>query len=217
MPARKWMVISVILVWITAVRAEPISTPEGLEYCTVCHGSQLKGNANIGAPRLSGLSAWYIEKQLMAFKNGWRGTLIGDEEHPLGVEAHEMQTMVNELSDTQIKAIAKWASQTDAPLPVASITADAASGKQLFQNCVTCHGANAKGNQAIGAPALAGQSDWYLIRQLKLFSAGLRGSHADDISGKQMQSAMSLVVSDQQMADLTAYIQQIKQPLGLAK
>ena len=37
-------------------QAKEAATPAGLEYCTVCHGSQLMGNVNIGAPRLTGLS-----------------------------------------------------------------------------------------------------------------------------------------------------------------
>jgi cytochrome c oxidase subunit 2 len=43
--------------------AQETATPKGLEYCTVCHGSQLKGNSNIGAPRLTQLSPWYVNRQ----------------------------------------------------------------------------------------------------------------------------------------------------------
>jgi cytochrome c553 len=39
-----------------------------------------------------------------------------------------------------------------------------------------CHGMDAKGMQAIGAPKLAGQSDWYLLSQLKKLKDGTRGS-----------------------------------------
>ena len=52
----------------SALHASEAITPEGLEYCTVCHGSQLKGNANIQAPRLGGLSKWYIERNQIPYQ-----------------------------------------------------------------------------------------------------------------------------------------------------
>ena len=83
----------------SALHASEAITPEGLEYCTVCHGSQLKGNANIQAPRLGGLSKWYIERQLNNFKQGIRGAHTGD------VTGSEMQAMTRHLTPSDISAI----------------------------------------------------------------------------------------------------------------
>ena len=44
---------------------------------------------------------------------------------------------------------------------------DPAKGKALYATCASCHGANGEGNQALNAPAIAGQQEWYLTRQLK--------------------------------------------------
>ena len=68
--------LSIIAVISFSTDALEVTTPKGYEQCTVCHGSQLKGNVNIGAPRLTGLSQWYIERQLKKFKHGLRLSLI---------------------------------------------------------------------------------------------------------------------------------------------
>ena len=65
---------------------------------------------------------------------------------------------------------------------------DAAKGKLMFDKlCVTCHGAQAQGNKALGAPALWQQESWYLVAQLEKFKSGARGSHAKDTGGAQMR------------------------------
>ena len=38
---------------------------------------------------------------------------------------------------------------------------DPAKGKALYATCASCHGANGEGNQALNAPAIAGQKEWY--------------------------------------------------------
>lgn len=53
--------------------------------------------------------------------------------------------------------------------------------------CTVCHGANGNGNPAIRAPKIAGMETWYVKRQLQLFRAGLRGTHAEDVTGNEMR------------------------------
>ena len=185
----------------TAVsHAESTSTPQGLEYCTVCHGAQLKGNINIGAPRLSGLSQWYIERQLLNFKQGIRGAHHDDD------RGMEMRPMVINLSAAQIKDIAQWVAATKSPPPKQTVTANRQAGKQLFGSCAACHGSQGKGNEAIGAPALTGLNDWYLITQLNHFRQQIRGAHATDLYGQQMLAASAVISSDEDVENLAAYI-----------
>jgi cytochrome c553 len=86
--------------------------------------------------------------------------------------------------------------------------ADAPSAKKLYkQICASCHGAKAKGNDALGSPALAGQGAEYLKRQLTNFSTGLRGADRKDSFGGQMVEMAKLLKSDEQqdaMADFLA-------------
>lgn len=83
---------------------------------------------------------------------------------------------------------------------------DVENGKSLYQTCVACHGDNGQGNDAMQAPALAGQYPWYLAQQLDNYNAGKRGSNADDANGAQMLPMAKLVADEQTKADILAYI-----------
>src|SRR4051794_12931369 len=50
----------------------------------------------------------------------------------------------------------------------------AASAPDAAQVCVGCHGAQGEGNAAVGAPRIAGQSAYYLAKQLDSYSNGNR-------------------------------------------
>ena len=54
--------------------------------------------------------------------------------------------------------------------------------QDLYDGCVQCHGENGEGNQAVGAPAIAGLQRWYVKRQLRGFKAGYRGSTLRPVS-----------------------------------
>ena len=61
---------------------------------------------------------------------------------------------------------------------------DAAAGKTLYATCAACHGQQAEGTEALHAPKLAGQEEWYLVRQLQNFKAGIRGADKKDTYGQ---------------------------------
>ncbi len=42
--------------------------------CAACHGQQGEGNLAMNAPRLAGQEAWYVKRQLSAYRDGLRGT-----------------------------------------------------------------------------------------------------------------------------------------------
>jgi cytochrome c553 len=87
-----------------------------------------------------------------------------------------------------------------APTLALAQDANTAHGKQLFALCAQCHGAAAQGNQAIGAPAIAGLPEWYLKNQLVKFSTGLRGKHFDDIEGMRMRPMSLYLIASQHAA-----------------
>ncbi len=62
----------------------------------------------------------------------------------------------------------------------------AARGREVYQQCSACHGATATGDQALGAPSLAGLDAWYVAGQLRKFKAGIRGAHPRDVEGARM-------------------------------
>jgi cytochrome c553 len=86
---------------------------------------------------------------------------------------------------------------------------DPVKGKALFATCGACHGANAEGMEALNAPRLAGQEEWYTIRQLQNFKSGARGSNPKDTYGMQMAPMAQTLPDDQAMADVAAYIKSL--------
>ena len=89
---------------------------------------------------------------------------------------------------------------------------DAEKGKVLFTVCMACHGANGEGNAVLNAPATGGQDEWYVIRQLNNFRAGVRGAHADDIFGAQMRPMALTLVDEQAVIDVAAYVAPLTVP-----
>ena len=84
--------------------------------------------------------------------------------------------------------------------------ADASVGQAMYAVCSACHGPDGGGNSALNAPKLAGQHDWYLKRQLDNYKARARGTHEDDVFGKQMAPMAATLVDDAAIANVLAYI-----------
>ncbi len=169
-------------------------------YCTVCHGVQMMGNSIINAPRLSGMESWYVENQLRAFKKGWRG------KHERDVVGMEMQPMAAALTEEQIKEVSAFVAATRSDHPVETINGDVDKGKAHYSTCAACHGVRGEGNIALGSPALTGQNDWYLVRQLKYFRDGTRGGQPGDTYGMQMRASAGLLSDDEAILDVIKYI-----------
>jgi cytochrome c oxidase subunit 2 len=113
---------------------------------------------------------------------------------------------------TSLKEIAMKLKTTLAVAALLTLTsagafaADPTRGKTLYATCGACHGANAEGMEALNSPKLAGQEEWYIIRQLQNFKAGIRGNNPRDTYGLQMAPMAQLLADDAAMADVAAYI-----------
>lgn len=83
---------------------------------------------------------------------------------------------------------------------------DAKHGASDYQLCAACHGFKAEGNRLVNAPALAGQQGWYLERQIGNFRNGVRGGASGDTTGHTMAQMTQGLRSEQQIADIVAYI-----------
>ncbi|HEY5647223.1 MAG TPA: c-type cytochrome [Pseudomonadales bacterium] len=176
--------------------------PEPFVYCTTCHGVELKGNPAVDAPRLNGMAEWYVAAQLKAFKQGLRGT---HPEDPVGME---MQPQAAVLADADLDKAARFVASVPARTTAIerTVTGDVERGQHLYATCAACHGAEGEGSQVLGAPALAGQSDWYLVRQLEKYAAGARGYAAADTRGQQMRAAVSVLTDGNDVTDVVAYV-----------
>jgi cytochrome c oxidase subunit 2 len=86
---------------------------------------------------------------------------------------------------------------------------DIEKGKALFATCGACHGPNGEGQEALNAPRLAGQEEWYIVRQLQNFKNGIRGANPKDTYGMQMAPMSQTLPTDQDMANVAAYIKSL--------
>ncbi|MDH3553281.1 MAG: c-type cytochrome, partial [Gammaproteobacteria bacterium] len=89
----------------------------------------------------------------------------------------------------------------------ARVAGNAAMGAAQYAVCAACHGPQGEGLQALNAPKIAGQSAWYLKRQLQNYKSGARGAHPDDTFGKQMAPMAAMLVDDAAIDNVVAYIQ----------
>jgi len=83
---------------------------------------------------------------------------------------------------------------------------DAALGEKLYGSCVACHGATGEGIAAMNSPAIAGQNEAYLVRQLSNFKGGIRGADANDTLGMQMAGMAGTLADDAAVSNVAAYI-----------
>ena len=173
--------------------------------CTACHGPNAEGNPALNAPANAGQDPWYLTRQLKNFRVGIRGA------HPDDTFGAQMRPMAMLLANEQdIADVVAYLTSMSMPDPAQTVEGDVESGKKAFATCIPCHGEFGQGAQALDAPRLSNQHDWYLVRQLENFKAGIRGSHQNDIYGAQMRIMAQMLQTDDQVRAVAAYIATIE-------
>ncbi|HNP36666.1 MAG TPA: c-type cytochrome [Woeseiaceae bacterium] len=89
------------------------------------------------------------------------------------------------------------------------VAGNASIGAAQYAVCAACHGQQAEGQVALNAPKLAGQSDWYLARQINAFKHGLRGVVAEDTYGQQMAPMAATLPDDAAIANVIAHLESL--------
>ena len=147
--------------------------------CTACHGDE--GRSTLAdIPSLAGQPKQFITTQLVMFREGNRKSPV-------------MNALAAPLGNAEISELGSYfAAQAAAPAgkPLAADAAAAGRGLVEKLSCVTCHGAELKGQQHI--PRLAGQRPEYLRTQLLGFKAGTRF----DMDGNMTAAAQPLSAAD---------------------
>lgn len=74
--------------------------------CVACHGAHGEGAPALAAPRLTHLPAWYLRSQLLAYRDGKRGS------HPEDRQGQQMRQVAAELlaDDEDLRAVAAFVS-----------------------------------------------------------------------------------------------------------
>ena len=174
--------------------------------CAACHGANGMGNKALNAPQIAGQEPWYLERQLNNFKGGIRGANPKD---PYGMQMRPMAlTLANDQAVSDMAAF--LSSMPVSKSSESSVKGDVAAGKTAYMICQACHGPTGGGNKALNSPRLTGLQDWYIVRQLKNFKSGARGTKAGDTYGMQMRPMALTLTTDAAINNVAAYIATLK-------
>ena len=174
--------------------------------CAACHGANGMGNKSLNAPKIAGQEPWYLERQLKNFKAGVRGAHPKD---PYGMQMRPMAlTLANDQAVSDMAAF--LSSMPVSKSSESTVKGDATAGKASYMICQTCHGPKGGGNKALNSPKLTGLQDWYIVRQLKNFKAGIRGTKSGDLFGMQMRPMAMTLANDEAINNVAAYIATFK-------
>lgn len=174
--------------------------------CAACHGANGMGNKALNAPKIAGQEPWYLERQLNNFKGGIRGA---DPKDPYGMQMRPMAlTLANDQAVSDMAAF--LSSMPVSKSSESTVKGDATAGKASYMICQTCHGPKGGGNKALNSPKLTGLQDWYIVRQLKNFKAGIRGTKSGDLFGMQMRPMAMTLANDEAINNVAAYIATFK-------
>jgi len=178
--------------------------------CIACHGQNGEGIQATNSPRLAGLHDWYLVSQLQKFRSGLRGASSND------IYGSQMAVFAKALANDQaILDVVAYIETLKVSHPKRTEqTGDPIKGRKLFVEeigCASCHGQIGQGyeepyGKGSGAPRLSGQHDWYLIRQLQNFKAGVRGDPKDKFAMEMRVRAKIMISNDQMINDLAAYL-----------
>jgi cytochrome c553 len=185
--------------------------------CQSCHGVVGEGVAAAGFPRLAGLGASYLERQLAAFAEGTRSNAVM---MPIAkaLSVADRKAVASHYASMPFLGTAAMPSSTSA-LPVASapkvgVAATAASAlapavgaplaprgrwSDSLPACEQCHG---PGGRGVGAdfPPLVGQSAAYLAAQLNAFKSKARPAGPMNLMGVVAQK-----LSDAEVREVADY------------
>ncbi|MDG1482001.1 MAG: c-type cytochrome [Myxococcota bacterium] len=192
--------------WLLPVASAAEVANSALEYgvCISCHGPHGEGRPAMGAPRIGDLEAAHVSAQLHAFRDGVRGG------RPDDAHGQPMRGIARGMDDAQIERISAYVAALE-PRPLAD-TAGPEVAPQAYAACGGCHGADARGTAALGAPSLLYQDADYLARQLVAFRDGFRGGEGAPAMSMQM-AAVSGGLTDADIASLVSAISGLRPAL----
>ncbi|SFU70393.1 c-type cytochrome [Halomonas korlensis] len=176
--------------------------------CASCHGGQGQGAGSV--PRLAGLPAGYITKQLHDYADGRR---LNDN----------MQHVVSSLSDEDMAALGAYYSRLEAPGDTQpQLGGNIERGRTLALEgdwaidvpaCFSCHGSSGWGvGQSF--PSLAGQHSSYTYIQLANWNNGKRNN-----SPIQLMRDIAQKLSDSDMRSVADFMATLSPPqtLGITR
>ncbi|MBC7938928.1 MAG: c-type cytochrome [Chitinophagaceae bacterium] len=158
--------------------------------CVTCHGARGEGNG-FDAPRLAGLPAGYLQKQM--------------EDYAAGLRPHEVMRDVARFLDSNERVLVAdhYAGLAPQALPPATEELLAATTPALYANaCQQCHGPDGAGTA--NGPPLNGQPSFYLAQQLQDWQVSKRRNDGNHVMLKVAQQ-----LEPAQVTQLSLYLARI--------
>lgn len=200
--ARRQLDVIAVLVGVVLLlpvaHAQTTPLAERLQLCSGCHNPD--GNSVIPEnPKLSGLDAEYIVRQLQDFKKG-------DRKSPV------MSGIIPLVNEKEFAALAAFFHQQK-PKPGSSVDAKlAAQGKEIYDEgiigsavpaCSGCHNEDGSGTEKY--PRIAGQHSAYVIQQLLSFKNGERVNDS-----KAVMRAVAKRMNEKEIRAVAEYVVTLK-------
>jgi len=187
------------------------------EVCAGCHGEYGQGGKDGEYPRLAGLPAAFIARQLDLFR--------GRDRENLAMVEH---TEPRQMTDSDIRDISAFLAAIELPsrLPPVDETApdfnayerlmatkrvvqipraegDPVAGKRLYRReCASCHGREGWGRERDAVPMLAGQYTSYLWRQVDKYVNKIRIHDPSEPDADELLAAFT----QEELRDIFAYL-----------
>jgi cytochrome c553 len=217
---RRWLALGVILLWassaLAAASSSAVETPSVAHgqliavgggpggagvACFSCHGLQGQGDAGGAFPRLAGLDAHYLAKQMDDYASGARSDAV-------------MTPISQQLTQPDRQSVALYYAGLSAQAPPSGSAAasDASliqrgailyaqgSAAHGIQACANCHGPGGRGLNRV-YPSIAGQPLPYVETQLRLWQAGVRRNDIADLMG-----SVARRMTDEDIRAASAYV-----------
>ena len=196
----------------------------GVPACAACHGPNGEGSAQTGFPRLAGLDAGYLHKQLRDFARELPPSGIAVE--PMARDYSKtpriysdktvftpgvrrdaaMNDIATQLSDDNMRDLSAYyaslrftAQPLKAEFEVLERGQDRGKPEYGLPACVSCHAPDGEGFGA-DFPPLAGQPPRYIVEQINRWQ---RGDRDNDPMG--MMRAVAEQLTDADKANVAAY------------
>ena len=184
------------------------------ETCAGCHGEYGQGSIEGEYPRLAGLDADYIAKQLSDFKQRKRinipmipfandRELPGDDVRVISEYLSRIQlpTKLQPIDEEDFDALERLHASKRV-VNIKDYPGDIELGRKVYQKeCASCHAKDGYGIKKKKAPQLAGQYSEYLLRQIKYYRSRerLHDEEPDD-------AELFLEFSDEAIDGMLAYL-----------
>jgi cytochrome c553 len=184
----------------TSVKGDPKAAESIVtKVCVACHAAD--GNSPTAAnPKIAGMNAEYLNKQLLNFKSGERKNAV-------------MAGIVKDLSPQDMQNLAAYFSAQQPKPGTSKDLALAQTGEKIYRGgvqgagvpaCASCHGPQGKG-MPVQFPRLAGQHADYTYKQLNAFRLETRANDA-----AKMMRTIAAKMTDADMKAVAAYIQGLR-------